>query len=79
MALARFILILFIVFFVIRLVTRFILKRYIKNMQERYKDKQQQYNQKTEGDVTIKSSSKQNKKIDDDMGDYVDYEEVKDD
>ncbi|MFP4025913.1 MAG: DUF4834 family protein [Thiohalospira sp.] len=79
MALARFILILLIIFIIIRLVSRFIVKRYIKNMQERYKDKQNQYNQKPEGDVTIKSSSRQNKKIDDDIGDYIDYEEVKDD
>jgi len=78
MALARFILILLLIFFVIRLVTRFILKKYIKNMQNRYEDKKQQYYQKKEGDVTIKSSSKGDKKIDEDLGDYVDYEEVDD-
>ncbi|MDY6800001.1 MAG: hypothetical protein SVU94_02105 [Bacteroidota bacterium] len=79
MALARFILILFIIFFLIRVVTRFILKKYVKNMQNQYKDSHHQTQQKKEGDVTIKSSSKQNKKIDDDIGDYIDYEEVKDD
>ena len=79
MALARFILILLLIFFVIRLVTRFVLKKYIKNMQNRYEDKKQQYYQKKEGDVTIKSSSKGDKKIDEDLGDYVDYEEVDDD
>jgi len=78
MALARFILILLLIFFVIRLVTRFVLKKYIKNMQNRYEDKKQQYYQKKEGDVTIKSSSKGDKKIDEDLGDYVDYEEVDD-
>jgi len=79
MALARFILIFFIIFFLIRVVTRFIFKKYVKNMQKRYEDKQQQYYQKREGDVTIKSSEKGDKKIDDDIGDYVDYEEVDDD
>jgi len=79
MALARFILILLLIFFVIRLVTRFVLKKYIKNMQNRYEDKKQQYSQKKEGDVTIKSSGKGNKKIDEELGDYVDYEEVDDD
>lgn len=75
MALARFILILLIIFFIIRLITRFVLKKYIKNMQKRYEDHQ---NNKDEGDVTIKSSSGSDKKIDNDVGDYVDYEEVDD-
>jgi len=79
MALARFILILFIIFFLIRIITRFILKKYVQKMQNQYKDPHHQTQQKKEGDVTIKSSSKQNKKIDDDVGDYVDYEEVDDD
>ncbi|MEE4198037.1 MAG: hypothetical protein V2I54_10365 [Bacteroidales bacterium] len=78
MALARFILIFLIIFLVIRLITRFIFKKYIKNMQERYQDKQRPYDQKREGDVTIRSSSRQDKKIDQDEGDYVDYEEVDD-
>jgi len=79
MALARFILILFIIFFLIRIITRFILKKYVKNMQNQYRDPHHQTQQKKEGDVTIKSSSKHNKKIDHDVGDYVDYEEVDDD
>lgn len=79
MALARFILILFIIFFLIRIITRFIVKKYVKNMQNQYREPHQQTQQKKEGDVTIKSSSKHNKKINHDVGDYVDYEEVDDD
>ena len=78
MALARFILILLLIFLVIRLITRFIVKRYLKNMQKRYEDQHHQ-NNKNEGDVTIKTSSGGGKKIDNDVGDYVDYEEVDDD
>lgn len=77
MALARFILIMLIIFFIIRLITRFVLKKYIKNMQKRYENQHHQ-NNKDEGDVTIKSSSGSDKKIDHDVGDYVDYEEVDD-
>ncbi len=77
MALARFILILLVIFFIIRVITRFVVKKYIKNMQKRYED--QHHPNKNEGDVTIKSSSDSDKKIDNDVGDYVDYEEVDED
>lgn len=79
MALARFILIFLIIFYLIRIITRFILKKYVNNMQNRYKNPYHYSQQKKEGDVTIKSSTKQNKKINHDEGDYVDYEEVDDD
>ena len=75
MALIRFLLILFVIYFVIRIFSRFVLNRYVKNMRNQYKNQQNQYNNK-EGDVTINTNSQQEKKIDKDEGDYVDYEEI---
>ena len=34
--------------------------------------------QKNEGDITVNSPSTKNKKIQDDMGEYIDYEEIND-
>jgi hypothetical protein len=45
-------------------------------MRNNFENQQQQYNQKKEGDVTIKSKHQDRKKIDKDEGDYVDFEEV---
>lgn len=77
MALIRFLLILFIIFFVIRIFSRFVLRRYVKNMRNQYENQQNQYNKKHEGDVTINTKPEMDKKIDKDEGDYIDYEEIK--
>jgi len=76
-ALARFLLILLIIYFIVKFFTRFILQRFFKKMQTNFESQQNQYQKKEEGDVTIKTKSDKNKKIDKDEGDYVDYEEVK--
>ena len=39
---------------------------------------QQNYRQKKEGDVTIHFEAKKNNKHDNQVGEYVDYEEIKD-
>lgn len=77
MALVRFLLILFIIFFIIRLLTRFVLGSYIKNMKRNFENQQNHSNNRKEGDVTINTKPKTDKKIDKDEGDYIDYEEIK--
>lgn len=78
MVLVRFLLILFVIYFIIRLFTRFVLGSYIKNMQRNFENQQYNNNKKKEGDVTINTKPKSDKKIDKDEGDYIDYEEIKD-
>jgi hypothetical protein len=61
------------------LISRYLLKRFFKNMQQNMRDPdQQRTNQKKEGKVTIKYNKKKRggKKFRKDQGDYVDYEEV---
>lgn len=73
----RFLLILFVIYFIVKIFTRFVLGSYFKNMQRNFENQQNQYNKKKEGDVTINTKPKTNKKIDKDEGDYIDYEEIK--
>ena len=47
-------------------------------MQQNFEQKQNQYNRKKEGDVTVNAKPQKSKKIDKDEGDYVDFEEIKD-
>lgn len=77
MALIKFVLILFVIFFLIRVFARYVLRSYVKNMQSNFNDRQNQQSQKKEGDVTINTKPQKEKKIDRDEGDYVDYEEIK--
>lgn len=77
MALVRFLLILFLIFFIVRIFTRYILQSFFKKMQGNVENQQNQYNKKKEGDVTINAKQNKGKKIDKDEGDYVDYEEIK--
>ncbi len=76
MALIKFVLILFVIFFLIRVFARYVLRSYVKNMQGNFNDRQNQQSQKKEGDVTINTKPQKEKKIDRDEGDYVDYEEI---
>lgn len=73
--LVKFLLILFLIYFIVRIFTRYIFRSYFKKMQGNFEDQQNQYNKK-EGDVTINTKSGKGKKIDKDEGDYVDYEEI---
>ncbi len=76
MFLVRFALILFIIFIIIRLITRFVLQSYIKNVKRNFEDQQNKYSQKKEGDITINSKPSKDKKFENSDGDYVDFEEV---
>lgn len=76
MALVRFLFILFVIYLIIRVFTRFLFRSYAKKMRNNFENQQQNYNQKKEGDVTIKTKHQDRKKIDKDEGDYVNFEEV---
>lgn len=77
MALVRFLLILFLIYFIVRIFTRYILKSFLKKMQGNVENQQNQYSKKKEGDVTINTKQNKSKKIDKNEGDYIDYEEIK--
>jgi sortase (surface protein transpeptidase) len=90
MGLLRTILILFIIFYVIRLVTRFFLPMLFKNYvddkmnemagnQKKQQQRQKEQARKREGEVSIDYNPRQGSSKDkNDKGDYVDYVEVKD-
>lgn len=46
-------------------------------MQQNFEERQNRYDQRKEGDVTIKTNSSNNKKFKKEEGDYVDFEEIK--
>ena len=77
MALVRFLLILLIIYFVLRIFTRYVLRSYLNKMKKNFENQQNQYNQKKEGDVTINTKPSKEKKFDKNDGEYIDYEEVK--
>ncbi len=90
MGLLRTILILFIIFYVIRLVTRYFLPMIFRNYvdekmnemsrnQQKQQQRQKEQSKKREGEVSIDYNPPQsNSKNKNDKGDYVDYVEVKD-
>jgi preprotein translocase subunit SecG len=73
----RFVLILLFIFFLIRIITRYILRSYLKNVKQNFDNQQNQRDQKKEGDVTVNTKADQSKIIKKDEGDYIDYEEMK--
>ena len=77
MVLLRFVFIVLVIFFVLRIVIRFVLRSFMKNMQGNFENQKNQHSNKKEGDITINSKAKKNKKFDTDEGDYIDYEEIK--
>ena len=85
MGLIRLALFLLLIYLLAKLFTRYllpyILKRFIRKTEEKYKRQQQEYQDQTkkEGDIRInyKNKKHQQKKTDD-LGEYVDYEEVDD-
>lgn len=87
MGLLRTIAILIIVYYAFKLFSRYIapifLKKVISNVEKKYKEQQQnQYNDTTQGKVgetVIAKKPSNHKEGNKTVGDYVDYEEVKDD
>lgn len=78
----RTLLIIVIIYFGIRIVTRYILPllvdKGIKNMQHKMQNQQRQHQQTTrpEGEVTIEKDRNQGSKNSQNQGEYVDFEEV---
>ncbi len=82
MGLLRTIAILIIIYYVGKLFTRYIapifLRNYVKKMTDQARQNQnfQKEKSKKEGEVTVDSKPSSGKKVDKDVGDYVDFEEV---
>ena len=75
--------IIFLTYFVfkytIRLLAPFLIKRFANKMQDKFRQEfNQQYknNDSKEGDVTIENKKKSSNSKTDNVGDYVDFEEV---
>jgi hypothetical protein len=81
MQLLRTILIILVVYYAIKLFARYvfplILRYFIRKSQKSYQTKSQKTHQKV-GDMHVNYGSTKDKKPDD-LGEYVDYEELKDD
>ncbi|NQU52401.1 MAG: DUF4834 family protein [Bacteroidetes bacterium] len=79
---ARTLLILVIIYYGIRIVTKYVLPllvdKGLKNMQQKMQDQQRQHQQpsKPDGEVTIESDKKGSQNKSKDKGEYVDFEEV---
>lgn len=76
-AFVRFALILIVIFYLIRIITKYVLRSFMKNMQGNVENQQRQSSKKKEGDITINPQAKKDKKFDNDEGDYIDFEEIK--
>ncbi|MBW6491798.1 MAG: hypothetical protein K0B15_11465 [Lentimicrobium sp.] len=85
MGLFRFIIIVFLVYMIFRILSRYIFPWLIRFSLKRFQSRFYKQNpnlrpekQKKEGEITIKKVKKEEDgKIPDDFGDYVDYEDVK--
>ncbi len=89
MGLLRTLLILFIIYYVVKLFTQYILPTLFYNYmddkmselskkQQKQQQRQQEHARKREGEVTVDYAPKSQPKNKDDKGDYVDYVEIKD-
>ncbi|HPF51646.1 MAG TPA: DUF4834 family protein [Draconibacterium sp.] len=78
----RTILIIVILYYAIRLVSRYLfpllINKGVKNMQQKMQDQQRSYQkpQRPEGEVTIENNPQRNQKNNPDKGEYIDFEEV---
>ncbi len=76
MAILRFLLIFFLVIFIISYILRIFARIFFRRIQKDFNQQQQGQNNRPEGDVSVSKPPKQEKMVDKDVGDYVDYEEV---
>jgi len=86
MGLLKTIAIIVIIYYALKFFSRYIapifLKKVINNVEKKYKEQQQGYQQQEEGKVgetVIAKKPAEPKESNKNVGDYVDYEEVKDD
>ena len=76
--LLRTIFILVVLYYIIILLNRYFLNRYVHRVQQTRKEQEEARYRKREGEVTIEYSGDRKKKIKNDIGEYVPYEEIKD-
>lgn len=74
--LLKFFAIVFLVIFLIGMIARIVLQSFFKKMGKKYGFYQQQ-NSRPEGEVTVNQTRHKNKMMNKDVGEYVDYEDVK--
>ena len=74
--LLRFFAIVTLVFFLIALIARFVLRNFFKRMQNQYNSSERAGKQRPQGDVYVSKTPNKDKIVDKDVGDYIDYEEV---
>lgn len=77
LAFLRFILIAILVIYIMGFIFRLLLRFYIKRMGKRYGWNAHESEQRPEGDIKVKGAQPKTKKVDKNIGDYVDYEEIK--
>jgi len=80
MGFLKFLLIVFIIFYVLMLLGRYFLKRFIARNSSQFSNAQThntKYKKMREGETFVEYKPQEKKQIPDDEGDYVDYEEVK--
>ena len=80
MFLLRFLFWFFLILYIMRILGRylfpFLLKRYISKKQQNFHQKFSREDIEEEGKVTINKQSKKKQKKSDDVGEYVDFEEI---
>ncbi|MDA3865498.1 MAG: DUF4834 family protein [Salinivirgaceae bacterium] len=79
MGILKFLLIVFAVFYIIILIGRFFLYRFVKKSKERFNQQANQQQERTRSDGTtyVEYQPEEKKNIPKDEGEYVDYEEIK--
>jgi len=77
MGILRTIVIIVAVYYLITLINRYIINRYIRRVQDVRDEYEGRRNRKKEGKVTLHHTGEKKKIIQDDMGEYIPYEEVK--
>jgi hypothetical protein len=77
MGIIKFFLILFLIFFLLGYIARFMLRLFFKRVEKNFNSQNAQGHQRPEGDVYVNKGQQKGKIVDKNIGDYVDYEEVK--
>ncbi|MBI9035404.1 MAG: hypothetical protein JEZ03_13135 [Bacteroidales bacterium] len=78
MGLIRIALVLALIYYIVKIFSRFFLKYLIKKHQNQYDNQNADHQSNKEGDVSIKFDKNQ-KNLSDEIGEYIDYEDIKDD
>ncbi len=84
MVILKFLFFVFLFFYIIALLGRFFIKRFMKKSQERYRDQHNQKNydqqksrKQKNGETYVDYKPNEKKNIPEDEGEYVDFEEIK--